>query len=180
MKLISVHHNPVKIYPIKDRLYMVAEGATCCLRTDAGCLVYTVKPGFEFDSRSGGKLVDWLVPHLGSQSEVWAWLVHDIGYYDWDVCFETCNDLLKQQLIMDAHMSAWKASLVKYSVDEFGRSSFGIDNAKDITNRKLINFEWMDDNRGLLICQTIAFRNDKNKLNNLEESSLEFRRKWAK
>ena len=179
MRIISVHHNPVKIYPVKDRLYRIASNAKCCIRTDVGCLIYTANIGFKFDGRSGGKLVDWLVPNLGTQQETWAWLCHDILYYDFDISFETANDLLRQQLVLDAGMSSWKAGLIKYSVDRFGRSSFGIDDGADITNRRFINLEWMDDNRGLLVAQTITFRNDKNKLNNLEESSLEFRRKWA-
>lgn len=157
---------------------MLSTQGKCCIRTDAGCLVYTAKVGFRFDGRSGGKLVDWLVPVLGSQSETWAWLCHDILYYDFDISFETANCLLKQQLVLDAGMSNWKASLIRLAVDKFGRDSFGVDDSSDIANRKLINLEWMDDNRGLLIAQTIAFHNDKSKLNNLEESSMEFRRRW--
>ena len=156
MKIISIHHNPVKIYPIKDRLYMVAEGATCCLRTDAGCLVYTVKAGFEFDGRSGGRLVDWLVPNLGTQQETWAWLCHDVLYYDFDISFETANDLLRQQLRVDAGYGRVRSSMICASVDRFGASSFGTCHGD---NRKYVDFQWVDDARGTLEINTINFKN---------------------
>lgn len=181
MKLISVTRTPVSLTPIRDRWYSVAEDTRCLLRTDSGCIYVYVHKGFQYDGRSGGKLVDLIAPNLGNQAEMWSFLMHDVNFYGFGLSFETTNDLLKQQLILDAKYSRIRASVIKWGVDtSFARQSFETNTPEEIENKKLLHWQWVDDNRGLMLAQAIDFSNNRTKLNTLGESSLEFRRRWAK
>lgn len=181
MTLISVTRSPIILKPLRERWYEVASDARILLRTDVGCYYLYVHKGFRYDSRSGGKLVDLVAHHIGTQAEAWAWLTHDIFFHDFGLSFETTNDLLRQQLRVDAGYGRIRSSLVHWGVStEIGRRSFGNNSPEEEENKKLINFQWMDDNRGLMIAQAIDFSNNREKISNLAESSIEFRRRWSK
>lgn len=158
MKLLSVTKSPIVLIPIKERWYEVAEDARCILRTDCGCIYAYVHKGFRYDGRSGGKLVDWISPNLGTPAENWAYLMHDIHFYGFGLTFETTNDLLKQQLMLDAKYSSIRASIIKWGVDtDFARKSFEANTPEDVINKQKLHWEWMDDNRGYMIAQAIDF-----------------------
>ena len=107
--------------PFDDRLYKVSGGVTIDLVTDEGTLSFTIYDGFLFDGRSGGKLVDWVIPNLGTQDEVVAWLVHDVSFYPDTVSFELANDLL-YLLLRRSGMGRFRAGLVYRAVTIFGKN----------------------------------------------------------
>jgi hypothetical protein len=180
MKLLSVTRSPVLVYTIRPRWHELLQDTRSLLRTDSGCLYIRADAGFKHDGRSGGRLVDIIAPNLGNQSERWSFLTHDILYYDFDISFETTNDLLYQQLVLDADYSKLRAWTIKTGVStEFARKSFGNNTPEEILNRKKLHVEWVDDARGFMLAQAIDFGNNKHKMNNLSESSLEFRRRWS-
>ena len=117
--------------------------------------------------------------HLGTQAEIWCWTIHDLLFADFDISFETTNYLLYQQLILTAKYSKWRAGLVKWGVDtRWARKSFGNNTPEEEQNKKLINLQWIDDNRGFMIAQAIDFGNDPSKLTTLADSSVEYRSNW--
>lgn len=181
MKLLSVTRSPIILKPLKERWYEMAEDTRCLLRTDCGCLYYYLHKGWKFDGRSGGWLVDLISANLGTQAEIWAYAIHDSNFYGLGLSFETTNLLLKQQLMLDAKYGRIRASIIKLGVDTpFARASFESNSPEEEENKKLINFQWMDDARGLLIAQAIDFSNHREKLNDLGASSVKFRKDWNK
>ena len=83
MKIISCTFNrDILIKPIDDRWYEIPHKFQ--IRIDLGSIVkyIDVDAGFLFDGRSGGPIVDFFAPNLGTQDEIKCWLMHDIGSYD--------------------------------------------------------------------------------------------------
>lgn len=179
MKVYQVEFSKVSITPIKDRLYSLTDDVKCVIKTDTGCLYYHIKAGFEFDSRSGGKFVDNIIPNLGSQNELICWLIHDCNFFGLRP-FHESNEILYLMLRKCAKYGWWKAKSVYWSVDSFGESHYGYDesNADDVANRNHIHFEYCDGERGFMLSQAIAFSNDVTKLNDLSNSSIKYREQW--
>lgn len=180
MKVLSITRSPISITPIRERWYKLTSDTRCLISTDIGCLYYYVHKGFKWDSRSGGILADLIAANIGNQAEMWAYLVHDCNFYGLGLSFETTNNLLKQQLITDAKYGRLRASFIKWCVDVPPvRASFEQNTDEEELNKKLISFQWMNNQQGFMIAQAIDFSNNTHKLENIEESSLEFRRRWS-
>lgn len=117
----------IVIQPLKDRLYEIPHDFSIYIRLmGAGKITIRVKKGFVFDGRSGGKLIDLIVPHLGTQHELKCWVLHDLLFYDILYCFDSTNNILRWDLLNNAKYGKFKAWLVWKSVQLFGRSNFGM------------------------------------------------------
>lgn len=106
----------ITLIPLDDRWYSLPYDIHINLFIKGeGRIEYIAKKGFKFDGRSGGALVDFIVPNLGNQNEVACWLTHDIGAYALYLSCDEINELLSQMLIQSG-ISKFKAWLVKKAV----------------------------------------------------------------
>lgn len=146
IKVLKVWRTELQLIPVQDRWYRVAKDARCLLKTDCGYLHYTVKADFLTDMRSGGWLVDLIADHIGTQANAWTFTCHDLGFYDYGLSFETCNDIMRQQLIVDAGYSKFRAWLTYKGVcTDIARKSFGNNTSEEEANKKLGNIAWVDE-----------------------------------
>ena len=86
----------ITLKPLADRWYSVQGhfDIDCYLR-DSGVKHISVDDGFLFDGRSGGPIVDFIAPNLGTQDELLAWLLHDLnGHSVTGFSFEETNAIL--------------------------------------------------------------------------------------
>ena len=110
-------------HPTLERLFILEQDWEIrVVSSDEGTLHYKIQKGFTTDARSGGPLVDSIIPWTGNQMEMWSWFVHDVNYYGF-VSFSLANEILRQMLLL-AGMSSWKTFLVYHAVDLFGESSW--------------------------------------------------------
>ena len=72
--------------------------------------------GFEFDGRSGPKIVDWYTPNLGTLAEILCWLAHDCNGYGQDLDFTDTNLLLFVMLRDLAKYRTSKAAVIQLAV----------------------------------------------------------------
>lgn len=101
---------------LRYRWYVIDHAWDVVIHTDCGVIRIHVAPGFQFDGRSGGPAIDWLVPNLGTTEEVWAWALHDLLGHGIYGGFEFCNDCLYWVLRNLAKYPHWKAELVRNAV----------------------------------------------------------------
>jgi len=141
MRVHKVIFGDIQIMPIVDRWYLVSEPVGVEIRTDEGVLRVVVDEGFRFDGRSGGKLVDWLIPNLGTQAETCCWLVHDVLAHDYDVSYETTNDLLRQMLRSIGGYGRARAWMVWRAVS-LSRAWFGCRTEEERRNRLKASVRW--------------------------------------
>lgn len=116
--------------PNKKRRYPLASEVEGYIKTNQGALFFKARAGFEFDGRSGPKIVDWYVPNLGSIEEIVCWLVHDLNGYGLDLCFKDTNVLLFAMLRDMAKYRYVKAKLVQGAVS-VSDSWFGVPKPDD-------------------------------------------------
>lgn len=145
---ITISTDCLKVTPIGDRLYKVAEDTTICVYTDAGLLRFKMFKGFTSNFRSGGVFVDKFVDQIGDEKKSLCYLFHDMAYtpcaqcgMEHPVSRKFADQLLKAGLLW-AGMGKFKASLVYNSVRLFGDSAYEEDDALTSSNSKLFTFHW--------------------------------------
>ena len=121
MKFYRAEYVEIPMTSIGSRMFTTHEDVEIILHTSEGILKYRVKKGFNFDARSGGKIVDFFVPWTGDWKIILAWFIHDLNFYG-HLSFELSNELLEQMLRWAG--LGWRAGVVKSAVDRFGRSSY--------------------------------------------------------
>lgn len=122
VKVIGYSYDEIITKPIADRLYELFRPTRINIFTEKdGVISYEFDAGFIFDARSGGKAIDWLIPHIGSQSVLACWLAHDGGFYPHTLDFKTANDILRQMYVL-ATGQRIRASLIDTSVTLCGKS----------------------------------------------------------
>lgn len=122
MRILGSDYTELALDPIADRLFRVSKPFRATVLTTDGKLTYEIEEGFVTDMRSGGKFVDFLIPWTGDQATAVSWLLHDVNYYGY-VSFHFANQIL-QQMLLRAKMSPWRASIVYWSVEEFGEGAW--------------------------------------------------------
>lgn len=152
MKVCSITISPatLKVTPIGNRLYEVAEDVTIRISTSEGVWVFRFFKGFVTNFRSGGVLVDSFIDQVGDEKKSLCYLVHDAIYTP---CLaldleHPVSRLLGDQFLRAglrwAGMGSFKASCVYNSVRLFGASAYDEDDALTATNSRLFTFEWRD------------------------------------
>jgi hypothetical protein len=107
----------VLLQPVGNREYLIPHPFRVELLTDGlGVIVYDVAGGFVFDGRSGGPMVDFIAPNLGTQEEAKAWLLHDINGHDVCLSFEEANQLLYDMLRKDCRYGYFRAKAIYCAV----------------------------------------------------------------
>lgn len=125
--------------PNKSRRYGLEQRVRFAIYTSHGNLHVELAPGFEFDGRSGPKIVDWYVPNLGSLEEILCWLAHDANGYGQDLSFDDTNTLLFAMLRDLCRYRKTKASLIRWAVS-LSKAWYGPPTRDD----------WCYKNRGLI------------------------------
>lgn len=103
---------PLRPKRLKRRWYCIDHEWTVTIYTNVGVIVIHVAPGFLFDGRSGGPLLDCVAPNLGTTEEVWAWAVHDLLGHGIYGGFEFTNDCLYWILFNLAKYRSNRAELI--------------------------------------------------------------------
>ena len=140
------HLDELESFKIGDRRYRLKELVHTEIHTDIGKLISTYQPGFEFDGRSGPKIVDWYVPNLGNIFERIAWLNHDGCGYATCLDFESTNRLLRMFLRDQVGYSKIKSKLIETAVS-LSKSWYGVPDENDTwyCNLGKFNLEWNDN-----------------------------------
>lgn len=98
------------------RHYILNEPVAFDIYTTQGTLHVVTAAGFEFDGRSGPKIVDWYTPNLGTLAEILCWLAHDCNGYGQDLDFTDTNLLLFVMLRDLAKYRTSKAAVIQFAV----------------------------------------------------------------
>ena len=150
VKVVVAYPQMLKVSPMGNRLYKVAEDVGVDVHTDEGCFRLKFYKGFVTNFRSGGVAVDCFVDQVGDEKKALCYLVHDAMYTPCDalklehpVSRKKADEILRAGLRYSG-MGAFKAGLVYNSVRLFGGSAYEEDDALTSTNSKLFRFEWTD------------------------------------
>lgn len=150
MKVYSITTSPapLKVTPIGNRLYRVAEDVTIRVSTSEGVWVFRFFKGFMTNFRSGGWLVDSFIDQIGDEKKSLVYLVHDAIYtpclalgFEHPVSRLLGDQFLRAGLLW-AGMGSFKSALVYNSVRLFGHDAYWEDDALTSSNAKLFSFEW--------------------------------------
>jgi len=133
----DLEENERRRYPLRGRIQLA-------IYTNQGTLHVTTGVGFEFDGRSGPKIVDFYAPNLGSLEEKLFWFVHDCNGYGQDLSFADTNVLLYAMLRDLAEYRTTKASMVQLAVS-LSKSWYGEPKKDDwcYANRHLVSTLWI-------------------------------------
>ena len=126
MKVLKVEFSrDILLKPISDRWYEIQGAFTIDITTDCGVKRINVDDGFVLDGRSGGPLVDFIAPNLGTQAELKAWTLHDICGHDLTgFTFEETNEILYMMLRQCGY--GWFRAKVIYAGVSISDDWFGI------------------------------------------------------
>lgn len=135
----------------KNRRYYIFERLNIIIKTDKGRLFLYLDPVFMFDGRSGGFLVDFYVPNLGTLEERLCWLVHDANAYAQCLDFKSTNLLLKMMTRDLSGYGSFKSSAIKKSVS-LSDKWFGVPKKNDefYNNLSKIHVTFIDNNSKIL------------------------------
>ena len=133
----DLEENERRRYPLRGRIQLA-------IYTNQGTLHVTTGAGFEFDGRSGPKIVDFYAPNLGSLEEKLCWFAHDCNGYGQDLSFSDTNILLYAMLRDLAKYRKTKASTIQLAVS-VSKSWYGIPKPDDwcYRNRNLVSTLWI-------------------------------------
>ena len=139
----------LRLIPLGDRYFRLAEQVTVSVETDEGVFRYTIGKGFVTNFRSGAPVIDCFIDAIGDRLHQICWLVHDCNYTP---CINKCgvhavdrktaDDLLFAMLLF-AGESKFKARVVWGAVRMFGKSAYEDDDAFTFDNyQKLVANYW--------------------------------------
>ena len=142
MKILDVKYNDFNFDFFKKRMVKIDDPIQVVLHTDEGKLVYSIESGFITDLRSGGRLVDYIIPHFGTEKYTLAPLVHDASFQSHCVSFELANEIFRQMLIWSG-VKPWRARVAYWGVSScFGRMAYNKRDKWDKKNAGKVHFKW--------------------------------------
>lgn len=126
------------------RRYLLEKEVRIIIHTDDGDLECWTGPNFIFDGRSGGPLLDWYAPNLGTLEERIAWYFHDVLGYAQSLDFKDTNRLLRLFLRDICGYRAAKAWLIEKAVS-ISKSWYGWpkDGEWCSFNKDRVNSRWI-------------------------------------
>ena len=141
IKVTRVISPEIKLCVIDDRKYINPEPTLIRIETkEDGLIKIFTGSEFETDGRSGGSLVDFLIPNVGNALYRRAWYVHDALFALAADClahrkepplsFDTCNEIFMQIGCLPKHLGGggfakWRMALAKRGVStKFGELAF--------------------------------------------------------
>jgi len=143
IKILDFTATDILIRPVGRRLYELPKDVRVQIKTKSdGTLNIFARKGFKFDGRSGGPFADFIAPNLGNQRILACWLVHDILGHDFDISFDTTNEILDQMLEC-AGMSDFKSDVIEWAVS-LSDGWFGCKTDSERANKLLCGVFWGD------------------------------------
>lgn len=127
MKITKIEFSrDIVLKPIADRWYEVQGAFTVdlCL-VNEGVVHINIDDGFLFDGRSGGPIVDYFAPNLGTQQELKTFLLHDLLSYDIYFSFSENNEIFYNNLRNWCNYS-WSKAKIMWAFVSISDSYFGI------------------------------------------------------
>ena len=146
MRVLKVEFSrDILLKPISDRWYEIQGAFSIDITTDCGVKRINVDDGFLFDGRSGGPMVDFIAPNLGTQAELKAWCLHDINAHDLTgFTFEETNEML-YMLLRQCGYGWFRAKVIHTAVslsdDWFGVPVIGDKSYPNITKIHVRHFD---------------------------------------
>lgn len=134
------HSKYLPISPFKDRWFIQTNNAWCKIYTNFGVITVKARPPFKLNFRSGPKIVDRFIPHVGNIKIAFCWWVHDVLGHDFDISFETVNEILDQMLELSG-ISDLKSDIVEFMVS-LDDDWFGCKTEEERDNKKLCSVQW--------------------------------------
>lgn len=162
LKILKVDCSDIGLLIIDDtkREYATDDIGTMAIKTDCGTIVIDWYSGVTTDGRSGGMIVDWLIPNVGDQLYRRAWFAHDCLYSFASHCirkgitppisFETANYLFYGIGTLSRKkggggVSKWRMRLAEKGVDtKIGRRAYDTADKSDRHNDGLIKVRWVE------------------------------------
>jgi hypothetical protein len=146
MKIKDFQATEILLKPTEPREFDLVNFVRIIIRTVSfGDIELELRPPFHFNARSGPIFVDYFIPHVGNQDTLGCFATHDAFGHDIGLSFETTNDFLDQMLELSGH-SDIKSDIVEAFVS-ISDNWFGCENEKEIENRKLIKWRWVDKSK---------------------------------
>lgn len=152
MKLLRIASSDIPLQVIDDRKYRLMAYSSIIYYTDCGAIHYRAYADYMTDGRSGGPVVDLILPNVGNKYYKRTWFPHDLAYgfaaeclsnhQEPPISFETANDLFEQALrlpkslggpglgefragLARAGIDSWIAKSGYDKIDGFDRRNFG-------------------------------------------------------
>jgi len=117
--------------------------------TNEGTLVYTMKPGFLTNMRSGSHLIDWLIPKFTKNNDYnLALLCHDFAYTKLPdgtnpISRELADEMLRQMVILSGELGSFRAGIMYRALRVGGGSAYECENAGEYKGAgEYMRFEW--------------------------------------
>ena len=141
VKILGVEHSKISFILHDERTLRSDEPFWIKVKTNVGTFHYHVDDGLITDGRSGGRFVDFILPHYGSGKYSYSWLIHDLNFICKRLSFQLSNSIFY-------HMLRWsgvgfiRSRLAYLAVSSpFGLSAYY---HVDDDAQKKIKFEWID------------------------------------
>ena len=142
MKIHKIKSTELSFNFVANREIKLSKDCEIEIETDVGFWYYKLKKGFRTDGRSGGLLVDLVLPHYGEPKYSLAWAIHDANHDKHCLSFERTNILFREMLKF-AGVGRFKSWLAYRSVNGFyGRELYNDQTERNKSNHKYIEFEW--------------------------------------
>lgn len=142
MKVLNVEWSNLSVQFVDERRIKLNESIKISVHTGVGVFRFWIDAGFNSDGRSGGLLVDRIIPHYGNEITFLCWLVHDALFQSHALSFETANVLLDAMLEY-AGYGRIKRGVVGFGVGSFiGRDAYEDADKWDIINKGKVHFNW--------------------------------------
>lgn len=144
MIIKKITYDSLSFTPVAERRVKVSEDMHVRIYTDNGVLDYKIKLGYYTDFRSGGKIVDFILPWMSTPLYTLAVLIHDINYSNHCLSFDLSNDLFSHMLRYSG-LGKFKTKIALFGVSGcLAREAYDNADMFDKLNNDKIFFEWLD------------------------------------
>jgi hypothetical protein len=146
MEIFSIKNTPLSFKLVSTRVIKLSDEVDISIYTDQGTFRYALSKGLRTDGRSGGKLVDLILPHYGNEKYALCWLVHDVNFNKHCLSFPRTN-ILFREMLRKAGIGRFRSWLAYRAVNsKLGLKMYEDQDKNDTGNHDLIKFYW-DDNK---------------------------------
>lgn len=110
---------PLKMAPVDSKYWKLTDDYAVNFVTNEGVYKLYLKAGWITDLRSGGDVINGIVPKWGNKLYMAVILFHDCCWSG-HVSRELSNEFLRQGMVLSGEIGTLRASLAYYAVSSFG------------------------------------------------------------
>ena len=153
MKKIEVYEfagSRIKTEFAGQDLWRLSDEVSVTVFTNEGTLLYTMRPGFPTNMRSGSHCIDWLIPKFtGNNRYNLAILCHDFAYTKLSdgtnpISRELADELLRQMCILSGELGSFRAGIMHRALRIGGGSAYEGENTGEYAKAgEFMKFEWV-------------------------------------